>query len=211
MIELESEGDVRILRMRDGENRFNRPFVDAVHAALDEVAAVEGPVALVTVGEGKFFSNGLDLDWMNAEGSADTAFIGDVHRMLLRVLRLDLYTVAAVNGHAFAGGAMLATGHDHRIMREDRGYWCLPEVDLGLPLTDEMFEVLDAHLPRAALADAALTGRRYAGPDALARGIVQEVAPEDQVLERAVAVAAAHAGGNRSVIAAHKRLLYGTG
>ncbi len=48
--------DVRILRIRDGENRFNRAFVDAVHAALDEVAAVEGPVALVTVGEGKFFS-----------------------------------------------------------------------------------------------------------------------------------------------------------
>ena len=64
VIELETEGDVRILRMREGENRFNRPFVDAVHAALDEVAAVEGPVALVAVGEGKFFSNGLDLDWL---------------------------------------------------------------------------------------------------------------------------------------------------
>ena len=210
MLELESDGDVRILRMREGENRFNRAFVDAFHAALDEVAAIDGPVALVTVGEGKFFSNGLDLDWLMADGASDTGFIDDVHRMLHRVLALDMITVAAINGHAFAGGAMLATAFDHRIMREDRGYWCLPEVDLGLPLTTEMYEGLAAHLPRPALAEAALTGRRYSGPEALAAGIVTEVAPETEVLDRAIAVAASMAGKNRSVIAAHKRLLYGT-
>jgi enoyl-CoA hydratase/carnithine racemase len=210
VIELGTEGDVRILRMREGENRFNRTFVNAVHAALDEVAAVEGPVALVAVGEGKFFSNGLDLDWLTTDGSADAGFIDDVHRMLQRVLGLDMVTVAAVNGHAFAGGAMLATAFDHRIMREDRGYWCLPEVDLGLPLTTEMYGVLAAHLPGPALADAALTGRRYSGPEAHAVGIVTDVVPEAEVLERAVALATSLAGKNRTVIAAHKRLLYGT-
>ena len=209
MIELDSDGDVRILRMREGENRFNRGFVDAFHAALDEVAAIEGPVALVTVGEGKYFSNGLDLDWLMADGAADTGFIDDVHRMLHRVLVLDMITVAAINGHAFAGGAMLATAFDHRIMREDRGFWCLPEVDLGLPLTTEMYDGLAAHLPRPALAEAALTGRRYTGPEALAAGIVTELAPEAEVLDRAIAVAASLAGKNRAVIAAHKRLLYG--
>ena len=209
MIDLESEGDVRILRMREGENRFNRSFVDAFHAALDEVSAIDGSVALVTVGEGKYFSNGLDLEWLMADGATDTGFIDDVHRMLHRVLTLDMITVAAINGHAFAGGAMLATAFDQRIMREDRGFWCLPEVDLGLPLTTEMYDGLAAHLPRPALAEAALTGRRYTGPEALAAGIVTEVAPEAEVFERAVAVAASMAGKDRTVIAAHKRLLYG--
>jgi enoyl-CoA hydratase/carnithine racemase len=209
VIDLETEGDVRILRMREGENRFNRTFVDAFHAALDEVAAVEGPVALVTVGEGKFFSNGLDLDWLSTDGKDDAGFIDDVHRMLHRVLALDMITVAAINGHAFAGGAMLATAFDYRIMREDRGYWCLPEVDLGLPLTTEMYAGLAAHLPRPALADAALSGRRYSGPEARAVGIVTDVAPEAEVLERAVALASSLAGKNRTVIDAHKRLLYG--
>lgn len=209
MIELQTDGDVRILRMCDGENRFNRAFIDAFHAALDEVSAVQGPVALVAVGEGKFFSNGLDLDWLTTDGASDPAFIDDVHRMLGRVLGLDMITVAAINGHAFAGGAMLATAFDHRIMREDRGYWCLPEVDLGLPLTNEMYAVLAAHLPRPALADAALTGRRYSGPEAHALGIVTDVAPEAEVLERAVTLAASLASKNRTVIAAHKRLLYG--
>lgn len=209
MIDLETDGDVRILYLRDGENRFNRPFVDAVHAALDEVASVEGPVALVTVGEGKFFSNGLDLDWLTTDGSSDSGFIDDVHRMLTRILALDMATVAAINGHAFAGGAMLATAHDYRVMREDRGYWCLPEVDLGLPLTVPMHKVLDAHLPHEALADALMTGRRYAAPEALAAGLVTGVAPEAGVLEQAVALAAGLAGKNRQVIAEHKRLLYG--
>jgi enoyl-CoA hydratase/carnithine racemase len=209
VIDLETEGDVRILRMREGENRFNRTFVDGYHAALDEVAAVEGPGALVAVGEGKFFSNGLDLDWLMADGADDTAFIDDVHRMLHRVLALDMITVAAINGHAFAGGAMLATAFDYRIMREDRGYWCLPEVDLGLPLTTEMYAGLAAHLPHPALADASLTGRRYSGPEAHAVGIVTDVAPEAEVLKRAVTLAASLAGKNRTVIAAHKQLLYG--
>ena len=210
-VELDASADVRILRLRESENRFNRTFVDAVHAALDEVAVADGPVALVTVGEGKFFSNGLDLDWMTGDGAGDTGFLDDVHRMLQRVLALDVVTVAAVNGHAFAGGAMLATAHDYRVMREDRGYWCLPEVDLGLPLTPVMYEVLAAHLPRAALADAALSGRRYSGPEARAAGIVTEVAAEDDVLPRAIEIAAALAGKDRRVIAEHKRLLYGLG
>ena len=209
MIELETRGDVRVLHLREGENRFNRTTVDAIDAALDEVAATQGPVALVTVGEGKFFSNGLDLEWMGGAGGDDPHFLDDVHRMLHRVLRLDLVTVAAVNGHAFAGGAMLASVHDFAVMREDRGYWCIPEVDLGLPLTPEMFAALDAHVPRPVLAEAALTGRRFDGPAALAGGIVTELATEDAVLDRAVERAAALADKDRTVIAEHKRLLYG--
>ncbi len=209
MIELERVGDVRVLHMQAGENRFNRTSVDAIHAALDEVAAAEGPVALVTVGEGKYFSNGLDLEWLMGEGSSDATFIDDVHTMLHRVLRLDMVTVAAINGHAFAGGAMLAAAHDVCVMREDRGYWCLPEVDLGLPLTQDMYDVLAAHIPKPALARAALTGARFDGAEALALGMVTELASEAAVLERAVELAAAQAGKDRAVIAEHKRLLYG--
>ena len=210
MIELARRDAVRILHLCEGENRFNRTTVDPISAALDEVVAVDGPVALVTVGDGKFFSNGLDLDWMSSGGAGDRGFLDDVHRMLGRILGLDMFTVAAINGHAFAGGAMLAAAHDHRIMREDRGYWCLPEVDLGLPLTPAMYAVLDAHIPRPVLADGVLTGRRFTGPDALAGGIVAELASEDALLDRAVEVAAAQAGKDRHVIAEHKKLLYGS-
>jgi enoyl-CoA hydratase/carnithine racemase len=208
MAELERDGDVWVLRMDDGENRFNRTSIDSLHECLDRVAATEGPAALVTTGAGKFYSNGLDLDWVMA-GEGTEGFIEDVHRVFGRVLALDMYTVAAVNGHAFAGGAMLASAHDVVVMREDRGYWCLPEVDLGLPLTPAMFATVAAHVPAATMAEASLTARRYSGPEAVAAGIATEVAPEAGVLPRAVELAAAVAGKDRSVIRAHKALLHG--
>jgi len=209
LIELERRGDVWVLRLCHDENRFNRASIGALHGALDEIEATGGPSALVTTGDGKFYSNGLDLDWLMAGGDETEGFLPDVHRLLGRVLGLNVVTVAAINGHAFAGGAMLASAHDFRVMREDRGYWCLPEVDLGLPLTPGMYAVLAAHLPRPALAEAALTGRRYDGPNALAMGIVDELAAADDVVDRAVVLAAESAGKSREVIAEHKRLMYG--
>jgi enoyl-CoA hydratase/carnithine racemase len=208
MVDLDRQGDVWVLRMDDGENRYNRTSIDALHAALDTVEATEGPCALVTTGTGKFYSNGLDLDWLMA-GVGTDGFVDDVHRLFGRVLGFPAYTVAAVNGHAFAGGAMLACAHDVVVMREDRGYWCLPEVDLGLPLTPAMFATVAAHVPAATMAEASLTGRRYSGPEAVTAGIAAEVAAEEAVLGRAVELAAAVAGKDRSVIRAHKVLLHG--
>ena len=95
------------------------------------------------------------------------------------------------------------------MLRDDRGYWCLPEVYLGLPLSPAMYGVVASHVPEPALRDALLTGRRYSGPEAFAAGIVSEVAAESLVLERAVEIAASLASKNRDVIRAHKELMFG--
>ena len=71
MIDLRRDGDVFVLTMQAGENRFNRPFLDALNRALDTVEASAGPAALVTTGgQEKFYSTGLDLDWLGGEGRA---------------------------------------------------------------------------------------------------------------------------------------------
>lgn len=207
IIDIERRGDVFVLAWRDGENRFNRASVDAWNAALDVVDAAEGPRAVVAVGEGKYWSNGLDLDWMQASGEG-AAFLTDVHRLLGRVIGLGCITVAALNGHAFAAGAMLSAAMDLRVMRDDRGYWCLPEADLGLPLTPIMDAVITAKLPRVTAHEAILTGRRYPAAEALAAGIVHATAPEAEVLDRAVALAQANAG--KLVVDVHKRQLFGS-
>ncbi len=209
MIELDREGDVFVLRMRDGENRFNLKWLDAVNVALNRVQATEGPIALVTTGEGKFYSNGMDLDWLATAPARAGEYLRMIYRVLGRVLSLPAVTVAAVNGHAFGGGAQLAIAHDFAIMRADRGYWCMPEADLGLALTPEYMSLLRAKLPGKTLHEAVVTGRRYGGPDALAAGIVNQVTSEDEVLPQSIKLAAELAGKHRPTLAEHKRLMYG--
>jgi Delta3-Delta2-enoyl-CoA isomerase len=208
MVELSRTGDVFVLNLGDTENRFNRTSIDALLAAVHTVETTSGPAALVTSGTGKFFSNGLDLDWIGTGTEDAGGFIADVHELLLRVLRLDVITVAAINGHAYAGGAMLACAHDFAIMREDRGYWCLPEVDLGLPLSQEMYTAVSARVRGAALSEAILTGRRYTAPELLVNQMITATAAESDVLPQAIALATSLASKNRTVIGAHKRLLY---
>jgi Delta3-Delta2-enoyl-CoA isomerase len=209
-MELDRDGSVWLLRMRAGENRFNLEWLDAVNAALDRVEASEVPRALVTTGDGKFYSNGMDLDWLATVPEQAGDYLRAIYAVLGRVLGFPAITVAAVNGHAFGAGALLACAHDFAVMRADRGFWCMPEAGLGLPLTPEFMNVLTAKLPRRTLHEAVLTGRRYGGQDALAAGIVHETAADQAVLARAIEVAAGLSGRDTRTIAEHKRLLYGS-
>ena len=209
MIDLKREGDVFVLSMRSGENRFNRDFLTALERALDEVEASEGPAALVTVGEGKFYSNGLDLDWLGKQDLPVVgAFLEDFERLFARMLQLPMITVAALNGHTFAGGAMFSLSHDFRVMRSDRGFWCLPEIDLGMPLRPGMTALITCRLPKATFHEAIVTGRRYAAEDAVAASIVQDCAPEVDVLGAAISMASPHAGKSREAMGALKRGMY---
>ncbi len=209
MIELDREGSVWVLRMRADENRFGLEWLDSVNEALDRVEASETPRALVTVGEGKFYSNGMDLDWLSTAPERAGDYLRSIYAVLGRVLGFPAITVAAVNGHAFGAGALLACAHDFAVMRADRGFWCMPEADLGLPLTAEYMCVLAAKLPRRTLDEAVLTARRYGGEDARAAGIVHEAAAEPDVLARAIELAAGLSGKDTRTLAEHKRLLYG--
>lgn len=204
MIELRRDGDVFILHMDNGENRFNADSVQAIHAALDEVDAADGPKALLTTGEAKFYSNGLDLDWLNLPVAAEHPnFLEGVHGILGRILFNEAPTAAAINGHAFAGGAMMAAVHDFRVMREDRGYFCIPEVDLGLPLSTGMSAALQARIPAAALHQAVVTGKRWGAAELLANNMVEATAAEDEVVTAALEWAQAqahHAGDTLSIM-----------
>jgi enoyl-CoA hydratase/carnithine racemase len=211
MIELERDGDVFVLRMKDGENKLNRPFLDELNAKLDEVERSEGPAALVTTGEDRFYSTGLDLGWLaTQQGPGIRGFLTDLHALLARLLTFPMATVAALNGHTFAAGAFIAFSHDFRVMREDKGFVCLPEVDLamGQPLTPGFYAVLDARLPRTTSHEMLMTGRRYNAPEALDRQLVNSIASEGDVLPRAIELARGLAAKHRATFAALKEGLY---
>jgi len=209
-IDVTRQGTVFVLTMQAGENRFNRAFLDDLNRALDEVERSSGPAAMVTVGgTEKFYSNGLDLTWIAGEGQGEGgAFVGDVIRCLGRLLGFPVPTVAAINGHAFAAGAMLAPAHDFRVMRADRGFFCLPEIDIKIPFAPGMSALIKARLAGNVLRDAVLTGARYGGEAARERGIVDEAVGAAEVLPRAIERAAALADKDRHVYGAIKRGMY---
>ena len=210
MPQLDRDGEVFVLDLGDTENRFNPPWVGEVMAALDEVAGATGPRALVTTATGKFWSNGLDLDWMGQNPEEAGTFVPTVHALLARVLSFPVPAVAACQGHVFAAGAMLALAHDFRVMRADRGFFCLPEVDISIPFTPGMAALIQARLSPQAAHEAMTTGRRYGGVDAAAAGIVDDSAPLEQVVPLAVERARALAGKAGDTLGAIKEGMYAT-
>lgn len=209
MMNLDRLDDVFVLDLGSDENRLNPTWVQALEDALTEVENSDGPRALVTTGSGKFWSNGLDLDWMGANPDASPAFLDGVHVLFGRLLASAVPTVAAVQGHAFAAGAMLAVAHDRVVMRADRGYWCVPEVDLALPFTPGMSALLQSRLAQPTAHEAMTTGRRYTGPEATAAGIAAATYELDQLVDEAVGWAATQAGKAGSTLAAIKQRMYG--
>jgi enoyl-CoA hydratase/carnithine racemase len=217
MIHLDRTGDVFTLTMDAGENRWNTTFVRNLAAALDEVEATTGPAALVTLSANeKFFSNGLDLDWVAdpdayPEAGDRTAFGPEFMALMGRIITFPMPTVAAVNGHAFGAGFMSALCHDVRFMRADRGFVCANEMQLGMRIPNPELALFRHKLPMHVYFETVQLARRWAGPDALQAGIVQAITPLEELREAAISRAAqlAPLAANRANYGGQKEALFG--
>ena len=208
MLTLEKQAEVLILRMDDGENRFGSDAIRSWNELLDKAEATEGPKALVTTGTGKFYSNGLDLEYMQSGEVEPAAYVETVLAIMRRVLTFPAITIAAMNGHAFGAGAQIALAHDYRIMRRDRGYFCMPEIDLGMPLHPGMTALIQARLPIQTAHEVIATGTRYSGEMALGSRIVDRVEDEANIVSSAVELAAGLAAKAAPVMSRLKAEMY---
>jgi enoyl-CoA hydratase/carnithine racemase len=206
---LERRGEVFVIDLGGDGNTFTPGYVERLIELLDEVAAAPPPRALVTAATGKAWGLGLDLGWIAGNRDAVDELAQAMHRLDARMLELPVPTVAAIQGHAFAGGALFALAHDCRVMRADRGFFCLPEIDGRIQFTPGLTALVRARLVPQVAHVALTTGRRWGGAEALAAGIVDEVADADGVLERALALAGALADKDPATLGAIKAELYG--
>jgi Delta3-Delta2-enoyl-CoA isomerase len=200
--------EIAVLNLGDDENRFSLGFLDEINGRLDDIVS-SGAGGVVTTGTGKFYSNGLDLDWLMAHGDQMDFYVGRVHALFARMLTLPMPTAAALNGHAFGAGAMLAMAHDYRVMRVDRGFFCFPEVDIRIPFTPGMAALIQAKVTPAAAVASMTTGRRFGGTDALQFGIVDATAAEGAVTDDAVGLLAPLGGKDPGTLGAIKKTMYG--
>lgn len=205
---LTTDGSVWTLNIGDDENRFSPDWLTGMEEALAAVRASEEPLALVITGTGKFFSNGLDLDWVMANADQWPTYVARVQALFTNVLTLPVPTVCAINGHCFAAGAMIALACDFRVMRTERGFFCLPEVDIKIPFSPGMAALIQSKLtPRTAF-DSMATGRRYDAEAALAAGIVDVTCDIEELPDVAGAQVRELAGKDRSTLGSIKSTMY---
>jgi len=212
-IEFELEESVAVLTMNAGETRFTPPFLETFLHALDEIeASTDARALVVTASHEKIFCNGIDLDWLAPfikKGDRDTAasFFYTMNQLFKRILLYPMPTIAAISGHAFAGGAIMSCAFDFRFMRSDRGFFCFPEVDLGIPFLPGMVALIGKAIPQYKMEDLHYTGKRATAEECAAHHIITRACHMDDLMNEALSFAKG-LNKRREVIAVMKERMY---
>jgi enoyl-CoA hydratase/carnithine racemase len=195
IIDYTLDESVAIITMNNGENRFNPDFLEAFLNVLDTIEnETEAKTVIVTSAHEKIFTNGLDLEWLVPiiqKGEVKTAqdFFFKLNVLFKRVVTYPMITIAAISGHAFAGGAIFTGAFDFRFMRSDRGFFCLPEVDLGIPFLPGMLALLGKAIPAYKFNEMQYTGMRLTAKDCEDHHIVLKALHIDDLMKETLAFA----------------------
>ena len=152
-------------------------------AAFDQVEQYQGETALMlTCEHEKTFCTGIDLAWLNTQNTQDSEeFVHLFETTLCRLALLNAPTVVCINGNAYAGGAIMASAADFRLMRADRGRVCFPEVNIRNPFTPVANAIAHLLPNKQALRTMMLTGAAYTGTECFNNGIVDGLYDSDQL------------------------------
>ena len=206
MIERSERDGVVVLTMAHGKaNALDVEMLRDVDAALSAAAGAKG---VVLTGTGRIFSAGVDLVRLTSGGVAYVReFLPALSSTLKMLFAFPRPVVAAVNGHAIAGGCVIAAACDRRLMARGEGKIGVPELLVGVPYPTIALELMRARLSFALLQEAVLTARTYAADMARERGLVDELVEPALLVERAVEIAAQMGSIPAAVFALAKRQL----
>jgi enoyl-CoA hydratase len=186
MINREDEGGVAVIRLSHGKvSALDAEFCGALVRELDDIAAGAAKAVIIT-GTGSAFSAGVDL-FQVLDGGADYLgrFLPAMESFFRALLTFPKPAVAAVNGHAIAGGCIMAAACDHRIMAEGTGRIGVPELAVGVPFPALPFEIVGARVQPTAFRQLVYSGRTVPPEEALQLGLVDELSPPDVLMTRA--------------------------
>ncbi|TFH42474.1 MAG: enoyl-CoA hydratase/isomerase family protein [Chrysiogenales bacterium] len=188
--------NVALLSMNNGENRQNLEFATTMAAAIDEITADPSIVALVlTSSDEKNFSQGVDVAWMaplfqKKDFQPIKDFMYTMNDIFKKLMLLPMPTIAAINGHAYGNGAILSCACDYRFMRADRGFFCFPEVNVGIPLLHGMNAFVKKAIPLYKLVEMQFSGNRYGAPELEQHHIIiKACADRDELMKESLAFA----------------------
>lgn len=191
MIGVEDADGVAVVTLDHGKvNALDLELVGAIAETFRALDSADGPLAVVLTGAGRSFSAGVDL-WRIVDGGSAyvAAYLPALAEAFEAVFEVGKPVVAAINGHAIAGGCVFAACCDYRYMADGRGLIGVPEIMVGVPFPVTALQILGyafgGRVARWAVLDA---GTHMAQP-ARQAGLVDEVAPADELLDRAIGYA----------------------
>jgi len=187
---------VAIITMTNGENRQNLDFAKTLSAMLDEIIADKSISALIiTSNDEKNFSQGIDVMWITDhmqknEHQPVIDFINEMDNVFKKMLLYPVPVIAAINGHAFGNGSIMSCACDFRFMRSDRGFFCFPEVNIGIPFRWGMNAFVKKAIPLHILSQMQFSGNRYTAPELEKHNIiVKACANQEDLMVSAIAFA----------------------
>lgn len=214
VLEYELRGKIAVVTLTNGENRQNPAFAAAMLEALDKAEADKSVKAMViTSNDEKNWSQGVDLGFLNAalkdqRHDEIRSFMYGMNDVFTRLLHAPFPVIAAITGHAFGNGAMLACACDFRFMRADRGYFCFPEVDISIPFLPSMIAFVQTAVPYYRFNEMKLTGRRVTASELEADHVIEAACEDAQdTLARALEFAETF-NKARGIFGEHKRRLH---
>jgi len=209
LVDWSTEGAVTVLTLRNPPaNALRRALLRELAGALDRVEAEKPRALVLSGGGGKFFSAGLDLMELPDLSRSDVEALGtELVGALLRLFRLPCPVLAAVNGHAVAGGALLALTAERRVGVCGGALFGLNEVQVGLPLPAPLFELVRSEVDEAHAGRVLLEGHNHTVDEALAAGLLHEAVSPGELMDRTLTLARKLASVPQSAYARMKELL----
>ncbi len=214
IVDLTYDGTVAVITMNNDQNRQNVAFANAMCEAFDQALENESTTAIVLTSEGeKYFSAGVDLEWMMERFQADASddmrgFMYGMNEVFKKCLLVPVPVIAAINGHAFGNGAMLACACDFRFMKSDRGFFCFPEVDVSIPFMPGMIAFVKKAIPYQKFNEWKLTGQRVTAQELEDSHVIQKAcADREELMAEAMAFANTF-NKKRGIFGEHKNRLH---
>ena len=213
-LEYKLEDGVAVITMNEDDNRLNLGMCASLMEMLDKIEKETEAVTLVVAsGHDRIWCNGFDTDWISAckaENNLEPVkqFLANNLELRKRLLSYPLITIAAINGHVFGGGAVYSLCFDFRLMRLDRGFFCIPAIDRDFPMLPGTGALLQNVLPMYMVEDAVLTGRRFTGAECAANHVVLNAYNNDELMGKVMTFARGLKKGRR-IVSEMKKVING--
>ena len=191
VIEWKKVETVGVITMTNGENRHNPEFIRAILAAFDEIEGDPAILSSVVIASNdpKNWSQGIDLQWMtdamarnDLQGIRD--FMYGLNRIFNRILLYPMPVIAAINGHAFGDGTIMACACDFRFMKADRGFFCFPEIDINIPFLPGMQAIIRKAIPYYKLEELVFSGKRTGAVELETHHVIMKACENEEALMR---------------------------